>query len=336
MFHRHRVDGTSTLLMAWPESIILKWADCQRSVSQAGDDGFDVVTDHRFVGFGGGAVGDEWFAELDAAVSGEGGEDFRVGFLFGEDRAHLLLFQTLHETCESLGAGHLLAVDALDGDRFEAVILAEVAEGGVGGGEFALIAGDAGDLHAGPAFEFVEPGAVGGGVFLISFRARRVGLGEGIGGDGGGAAKEIHGVPPVGVDFVFVVMVVVMVAGAFDGGEVLADFDDFGGTAEDAAQGVEVAFEAHAGGEVEFGVLCPQEVGGGGLEVVGVAVFSDEVDDFHAFAADLAGEVGEQRVQRGDFQLGGVQRKQRKDEGGETAHGGNVEGDFTSASELRL
>ena len=60
-------------------------------------DGVDVVLDHFGVGINRGSIGDEWTGELDAGVLGDGAENFRVGFFFGENGTHLMFFEIVDQ-----------------------------------------------------------------------------------------------------------------------------------------------------------------------------------------------------------------------------------------------
>jgi len=110
-------------------------------------------------------------------------------------------------------------------------------------------------------------------------------------------------VPPVRVESVGIVSVIVIgiVAGAFDGGKIVSKDDELAGRWKDGFQGVKVAFEAHARGEEEVDVMGLAELIGGGLEVVGIGVCAKEIDDVNTLAADLAGEVAEKWVEGGDL-----------------------------------
>ena len=104
---------------------------------------------------------------------------------------------------------------------------------------------------------------------------------------------------------VIAVVVAFVVAFAFDRWQVLADLDDFRLGPDNPAERVEVALQPHPGGEVKGCVGRLLEMVGGRLEVVGVAVLGDQVDDLHPHSADLAGEVAEQGMKACDFQVRG-------------------------------
>lgn len=191
----------------------------------------------------------EGVAEADAGIGGDGFECLGIGGGLGENHGDAAALEVGDEFGEGGGVGHLFAVHALDGEGFEAMFLAKIAEGGVGGGEDAAVAGDAGDFLADPDFEGIEALAVIGGA------GGEGGLGGGIEGgqfffhDADGAADEIDGMPPVGIGGVFVIVMMVVVgiaAAALDGGEVVADFDDAGVCREEGGEGFEVGFEAGA------------------------------------------------------------------------------------------
>jgi hypothetical protein len=71
---------------------------------------------------------------------------------------------------------------------------------------------------------------------------------------------------------------------------------------------------------------------------VWIPVRSDEIDDFHLVATHLPGEVTEQGMQHRDFQLRGVEGKQREKREGEKAakHDEGSRGTIVFASKLRL
>ena len=92
---------------------------------------------HFPVGINRGAIGDKWTGELDAGVLGDGAEDFRVGFFFGENGPHLMLFEVVDQFAEFRRAGDLLTIDSLHGKCGEAVVFAEISEGIMGGGQLA-------------------------------------------------------------------------------------------------------------------------------------------------------------------------------------------------------
>lgn len=121
----------------------------------------------------------------------------------------------------------------------------------------------------------------------------------------------------MGIGFVMVLVIVagvILLAGALDGRQIFTDLHDFRFVAEDTPEGTEIALHAHAGGEIQRRVASLLKIRLDGLEMMRIAVFPDQIDNFHPISSHLAGQIPDQGVERCDFQLGGFDRKEERNE----------------------
>ena len=279
-----------------------------RGGSECFDNGIDIVTHHFLVRVDIRAIGHQSLREHDAGIAGEACEDFVVRLLFGENRADFLFSQRFQEFGKFRGVRKLFAVEALDGISGELVVLAEIAKGIVCCGKVALFFGDAGDLLTRPTIEFLELRLIARRVFLPEIRMFRVSGGEGLGDRLRGAAKVVNRMPPMGIDAMIRVIVIVFLAvraSALQRGNRGADIDDLGPISHDAFQCWEVGFQALARNEKKRSTGCAAELFRVRLKVVRVARFANQVNHFQLRATDLVEQIREQRMKAHDLDLRG-------------------------------
>lgn len=265
-------------------------------------DGVDIRAHHFHIAGGIGAIGIKGLGQPQTAVVDEGAQGRRVRSLFGEHDGHPLLAELGEGAGEAGGVRHLLAGESLDGYGLEAVVVAEVAEGGVGGGEHPLRAGDAGYFPADPAAELVELLAVALGAGGVVGGVVGIGFSEVLLHDRDCAAETIDRMPPVGIPLVGRVLVLRVIAAAGEGRQLRADLDQRGW--QKFAQRGEVGFQAEATGEHEVELACIPELGGRGCEMVRVTVRAQKIDHLDLGTAHLAGEIPEQGMKHRHSQLG--------------------------------
>ena len=90
-----------------------------------------------------------------------------------------------------------------------------------------------------------------------------------------------------------------------------AHLDD-GHSLKSGFQAVEIRLQPLAAGEDDGGRLHPLHVRGTWFETVRVSPFAHEIEDLHALAAHLAGEVCHQRVQRGNLHGRGIGKRRHQ------------------------
>lgn len=147
--------------------------------------------------------------------------------------------------------------------------------------------------------------------------------GEGFGDRLRGAAKVVDRMPPMGVDAMIRVIVIVFLAvraSALQRGNRGADIDDLCSIPHNAFQCWEVGFQALARNEKKRSIRCAAELLRTRLKMVGVARFADQVNHFQLRATHLLEQIREQRMEAHDLDLRG-KRGDRESEAQQPFHG---------------
>lgn len=273
-------------------------------------DGIDIVPGHALKGgcFRGGAIAVEFPSDLDPGLAGDFGEHFGIRSRLWKNRANFVGLDRLDNLRSVLHRRRSLRTQAEHRDRFETVFLAEIAEGGMSGNQFAVTPGNLGELflgiglHCGNALPGgLGPRFVGGFVGRITRR-------QGIGDDPGRTLHVVGALPPVWINPTTRMFRTAhkdgLIGRNLNRGHRPSHFDEGHSAAETVAQLVEVGFHALAGGEDNGRPPHRGDVFGGRRKMMQISARFENLDDFDVIATDLFHQIPHNGMERGDLETG--------------------------------